>query len=70
MIEELDFVVGGDGEINYSEFLAATLDMRTFLKDSKLRAVFSMFDTENRGIINEKNMKLAFEKLGFNVPLA
>ncbi len=45
MIDELDFVVGGDGEINFSEFLAATLDVRSFFKESKLRAVFAIFDT-------------------------
>lgn len=27
MMDELDFIPGSDGEINYSEFLAATLDM-------------------------------------------
>lgn len=39
MIDELDFVAGGDGKINYSEFLAATLDV-TIFNESKLRAVF------------------------------
>jgi Ca2+-binding EF-hand superfamily protein len=53
MIDELDFVVGGDGEINFSEFLAATLDVRSFFKEAKLRAVFAIFDTENKGKIDE-----------------
>jgi len=34
-----------------------------------LRAVFAIFDTESKGKVNESNMKMAFQKLGFNVPL-
>jgi hypothetical protein len=33
MIDELDFVAGGEGEINFSEFLAATLDVKSFCKE-------------------------------------
>ena len=49
MIDELDYVSGGEGEINYSEFLAATLDMNRLLDERKLKAVFSIFDTDGKG---------------------
>jgi Ca2+-binding EF-hand superfamily protein len=49
MIDELDYVSGGEGEINYSEFLAATLDMNSLLDEKKLKAVFSIFDTDGKG---------------------
>ncbi len=33
MIDELDYIKGGEGEINFSEFLAATLDEATFFTE-------------------------------------
>ena len=39
MITEVDY--HGNGKINYSEFLSATIDVRTFLTKHKLRAIFS-----------------------------
>lgn len=58
MIDELDYY--GNGEINYSEFLSATVDTKTFLNDAKLKSVFSMFDTDGSGEITEQNMFYAF----------
>lgn len=67
MIDELDYIAGSDGVINYSEFLAATLDVKTFFNDTKLRAVFQMFDGDGNGSISEENMRLAFQKLGYEL---
>ena len=53
--------------INYTEFLAATLDTMTFFNESKMRSVFSMFDTQHTGAINAEEMKEAFEKLNQTV---
>jgi calcium-dependent protein kinase len=53
MIDELDYIKGGEGEINFSEFLAATLDEATFFTEQKLRAVFGIFDAEKDGKVNE-----------------
>ena len=50
--------------INYSEFLAATIDVRNFLTDSKLKAVFQQFDTDNSGVITAENIVFAMQKLG------
>ena len=38
IINEVDYF--GNKKINYTEFLVATLDVKNFLDDNKLRAVF------------------------------
>ena len=68
MMDELDSY--GNGKINYSEFLAATVDASTFLTEQKMKSVFAMFDTDGSGKITETNMTNAFSKLGLNVPKA
>ena len=57
IIAQMDY--HGNQKINYSEFLAATMDVRNFLTDSRLKAVFSQFDTDNSGSITAENIKLA-----------
>ena len=69
MIAELDIVTGSDGLINYSEFLAATLDLKKLITEDKLQTIFKMFDIEGKGCITIKNMKTAFEKQGYNISL-
>lgn len=49
----------GNNMINYSEFLAATIDIRNFLTDSRLSAVFHQFDTDSSGKITKDNIYLA-----------
>ena len=58
ILREVDYV--GNGKINYSEFLSATLDIQSFLTDSKLRTVFNVFDTDHSGYITADNIKFAF----------
>lgn len=49
----------GSGEINYTEFLAATMDANVFLREDYLRTAFMMFDKDNSGKIdNEEVMAL------------
>ena len=55
--------------INYSEFLAATIDTKNFLTESRLRAVFNQFDTDSSGKITKENIQLAMQKLGRDVPM-
>ena len=62
MIKESDY--SGSGQINYSEFIAATIDVKKFLNDSKLRSVFGLFDTDHSGKITVVNLHSAFQKLG------
>ena len=56
-----------NNKINYSEFLAATIDVKIFLTDSRLRVVFNQFDTDSSGKITVANIVLAMQKLGQNL---
>lgn len=47
----------GNGTINYTEFLAATMEQSTFLKEQYLRTAFKMFDTDNSGKIDADELK-------------
>ena len=62
LIKEVDY--NQDGTINYSEFLSATIDVKKFLTDQRLLAIFHLFDTTNTGNIHCSDIKYAFEKLG------
>ena len=62
MISQIDY--HNNKKINYSEFLAATIDIKSFLNESRLKAVFNQFDTDSSGKITEENIKLAMQKLG------
>lgn len=44
IIREIDYQ--GNGKINYSEFLSATLNLSTFMTESKLKSIFYLFDTD------------------------
>jgi len=57
IIQEVDY--HGNQRINYTEFLMATLDVKTFLDDSKLNALFSQFDTDGTGNITKDNIVTA-----------
>ena len=45
------------GTINYTEFIAATIDAQIFLREENLRAAFQMFDSDNSGKIDAKEVK-------------
>ena len=47
IISEVDYQ--GNGMINYSDFLSATIDLNNFVDDVKMQAVFNQFDTESSG---------------------
>ena len=54
----------GNGKINYSEFLAATIEVKQVLTEEKLWAIFKYFDTDDSGFITTENLKQAFAKTG------
>ena len=56
-------------ELDYSEFLAATLDAKNFITEEKLRSVFSVFDTASKGAFTADNMRFGFEKIGIKVSI-
>jgi calcium-dependent protein kinase len=46
----------GSGEINYTEFLAATIDANVFLREDYLRTAFNMFDKDRSGKIDNEEV--------------
>merc|ERR1712014_419813 len=55
MVDGLDG--DGSGYIDYSEFLAATLDRRTLLTEDVCLSAFSIFDLNNDGRITLEEVK-------------
>ena len=51
-------------KINYSEFLAATINVHNYLTHDKLKNIFLSFDMDDNGYIGENDLKLAFSKYG------
>ena len=54
------------GEINYTEFIAATLDANIYMREDYLMTAFKMFDTDNSGKIDNEEVValLSGEELG------
>lgn len=46
----------GSGQIDYTEFLAATLDKRQYLKEDVCWAAFKVFDRDGNGVISKKEL--------------
>jgi calcium-dependent protein kinase len=46
----------GSGEINYTEFIAATLDANIFMREDYLRTAFQMFDQDGSGKIDNEEV--------------
>ena len=44
------------GSIDYTEFLAATMDAQVYLRDDYLRTAFDMFDTDGSGKIDKSEL--------------
>lgn len=46
----------GSGDINYTEFLAATMDQQIYLREDYLKTAFQMFDVDNSGKIDSQEV--------------
>lgn len=60
--EEVDRIMkiadaDGSGEIDYSEFVVATINKRKLLTDEKLVSAFSLFDKDGSGSISANEIK-------------
>mmetsp|Transcript_13784 Transcript_13784/g.15446 ORF Transcript_13784/g.15446 Transcript_13784/m.15446 type:complete len:96 (+) Transcript_13784:239-526(+) len=53
--------VDNNGAINYTEFIAATLDQERFVNEKKrIQDAFQVFDKDGDGKIDEEEMRVAF----------
>ena len=43
--------------VNYSHFIAATIDQQRFLTKERIWATFKYFDKDNSGLISKQNVK-------------
>ena len=62
IINEVDY--HGNNKINYTEFIIATMDVKSFLDESNLEAIFNQFDTDSSGTITKDNIIMAMQKIG------
>ena len=46
----------GSGDINYSEFLAASMDEQIYLREDYLKTAFAMFDKDGSGKIDSQEV--------------
>ena len=62
MFTDIDF--NSDGEVNYSEFLAATIDKRKCITDENLRFAFHHFDVDGSGFITAHDLNEMYKRKG------
>jgi Ca2+-binding EF-hand superfamily protein len=62
ILAEVDY--HGDKKINYSEFLSATIQVKSILTEERLHSIFNQFDTDGQGKITAGNIVRAMKKLG------
>lgn len=55
MFDEVD--VDGSGEIEFSEWIVASIDKNSLITEEKLRQAFSLFDTDGSGTIRTNEIK-------------
>ena len=63
--ELIDNIDNNDNtSIDYTEFMASTIDLNKVLTEDKLQALFSCFDVDHTGHITAQSLKSAFTKFG------
>lgn len=62
IFDEVD--LDGNGEIEFSEWIVASIDKNTLITDEKLKLAFSLFDADGGGTIDAKEVKATLT--GFN----
>ena len=58
IVDQIDYV--GNGMINYTEFLAATLQFNDEVTDDILLRLFKKFDVDDTNYISKENLMAAF----------
>ena len=54
-------------EINYTDFLSATIDPNILEDENRVKGVFNLFDVDNSNKITVENMVQSFSKFGLNI---
>ena len=62
IFQRIDF--NHDGEINYTEFLAVTVDRRKAITENNMLFAFHHFDIYNTGFITAQNLEECFRREG------
>ena len=62
LIKEIDYV--GNGKINYTEFISATISIKDTLTEEMLWRLFKKFDVDDTDYITKDNLFDAFSRLG------
>jgi calcium-dependent protein kinase len=57
----------GSGEIDYTEFLAATIDPKIFMREDYLKTAFNMFDKDGSGKIDAKEIAILLKGRDYNL---
>lgn len=66
--ELIDNIDNNDNtQIDYTEFIASTIDLGKVLTVEKIQALFNCFDVDHQGQINACSIKSAFTKFGRNI---
>ena len=60
IIKQIDY--DENDKINYSEFLAATINVKQYLTNERLLAIFHSFDIHDTGYITEQELQQGFSK--------
>ncbi|CDW90587.1 protein kinase domain containing protein [Stylonychia lemnae] len=65
IIESVNFK--GNGEINYSEFIAATISIQEIMTNERIYALFKEFDHEDIEVLTIHNIKGAMKRMGKDI---
>ena len=49
--------IDGSGTIDYTEFVAAAMEMEQLTTDTKLKKAFGLFDKDNSGLISADEIR-------------
>ena len=67
VLSEVDYNL--TGEIEYTEFIAATLDKDVMNDEDTLQGLFNLFDINNDGSIDKEELVQTFSKFGKHITL-